>query len=377
MNKLFYGYLLLLFWAPLPLGSNRPWSEMLLAALVFLLLTSWSFSQLHTPRKFTRSVRCSLTALGCLLLAQLFTSYQFFTQQTLDLGGTQLALLSGLAYCGLFFLTLQLVNSQQRIRLLICTLVFSGVCQALYGSVMVLTGIEYTFFIAKDSYLGVATGTYINRNHLAGYLELCLSAGLGLLVSQLSNYAAHNKREVLRRLVKALISQKILLRICLVIMVIALVLTHSRMGNTAFFTSMTIGGLLLLLSKRTHNRKTLFALLLSLVVIDIVVVGAYFGVDKLVDRLENTSALRETRDEVNSYTLKLVEQNLLTGTGAGSFYTAFPAVRDQDVGPLFYNHAHNDYLEFLSEARHNWHSPTGCIYFNDSGSSPKSPLHSP
>jgi O-antigen ligase len=31
------------------------------------------------------------------------------------------------------------------------------------------------------------------------------------------------------------------------------------------------------------------------------------------------------------------------------FHTAFPQVREKDVGFIFYDHAHNDYIQFLSE----------------------------
>ena len=38
----------------------------------------------------------------------------------------------------------------------------------------------------------------------------------------------------------------------------------------------------------------------------------------------------------------------LTGTGAGTFFVIFPAY--QDIGqPGFFQHAHNDYLEFMSD----------------------------
>jgi len=68
----------------------------------------------------------------------------------------------------------------------------------------------------------------------------------------------------------------------------------------------------------------------------------------VMNRLENTSTQRETRDDVNRYSVKLLDQHLLTGTGAGTFYTAFPAYRESNIR-IFYDHAHNDYLEFLSE----------------------------
>jgi O-antigen ligase len=212
---------------------------------------------------------------------------------------------------------------------------------------MTLTGLEYTFFLKKETYLGVATGTFINRNHLAGYLVICLSLGLGMMVATLNNNA-DNFKHFLRQVSHAILSKKIILRISLIIMVAALVMTHSRMGNTAFFVSMGVIGTLAILLKKRSVGSTII-LLVSLIIIDITVVGTFFGVDKVINRLENTSAKKETRDEVNQYSIKIIEKNLYFGTGAGTFYTAFPQVREKDVGFTFYDHAHNDYIQFLSE----------------------------
>ena len=39
----------------------------------------------------------------------------------------------------------------------------------------------------------------------------------------------------------------------------------------------------------------------------------------------------------------------VTGTGAGSFYSTYPMYDTGEVAPGFYQHAHNDYLQFASE----------------------------
>ena len=88
----------------------------------------------------------------------------------------------------------------------------------------------------------MATGTFINRNHLAGYLEICLAVGIGLMVAQLSNTSAATWRERARQFLQTMLSSKALVRIGLVVMVIGLVLTRSRMGNIAFFFSMIVMG---------------------------------------------------------------------------------------------------------------------------------------
>ncbi len=94
--------------------------------------------------------------------------------------------LKSVGYVLLFALILLLVNNKQRLVLLAYILVFSGFFQAFYGSMMTLSDLEYGFFVKKadvGSSLGVATGTFVNRNHLAGYLEMTLAIGIGLLMA--------------------------------------------------------------------------------------------------------------------------------------------------------------------------------------------------
>ena len=156
----------------------------------------------------------------------------------MDLKVTRVSWMLSFAYLLVFFLTLVLMTNRRRLKFLAYTLVCSGLFQAVYGALMTLSNIEYGFFIKKEAYIGVATGTFINRNHLAGYLEMTLALGIGLLIASLdANSAATFKKKALNFL-RLLLSAKARLRASLIIMVIALVLTHSRMGNTAFFASL-------------------------------------------------------------------------------------------------------------------------------------------
>ena len=115
----------------------------------------------------------------------------------------------------------------------------------LYGSVMTLSGLEYLLFVKKEDYLGTATGTFVNRNHLAGYLEMALAIGLGLMLMAGKGKPAELSgrwRGRVRSILRLLLSQKAILRLMLVAMVVGLILTRSRMGNTAFFNSLLITG---------------------------------------------------------------------------------------------------------------------------------------
>lgn len=83
-----------------------------------------------------------------------------------------------------------------------------GTLQALYGSFMTLSGLEYEFLAEKTEFRGVATGTFNARNMLAGHLELCLACGLGLLVSTLGRGAERNWGERLRLTLDAMLGAR-------------------------------------------------------------------------------------------------------------------------------------------------------------------------
>jgi len=347
--KLFYGLLALVVWAPLPLGGARPWADFLLCGLIFLLAFFWLLQYARGKLVLAPAFKAACPAMMILLFVQLWVFVQTLPSplQTTDIHITQTYLIRGLAYTATFALVLLLVINKQRMRQLGYAIVLSGVLQATYGSFMYLSGLEYGFFFEKTTGRGVATGTFVNRNHLAGYLEMALAVGVGLLLAELAKGKALNWRDFYRRSIQTLIGPKLRLRLYLAIMVIALVLTRSRMGNTAFFSSLIIAGMvgLYLQQRLTRNAIILFV---SLLLVDALIVGNWFGIDKVAKRIANTAMVSEQRDESNIYSLAMARDHWLTGTGAGSFKSNFPAYRGADINQSHF-YAHNDYLQFVIE----------------------------
>lgn len=368
---LFAAFMAVLVWAPLPFASNRIWSGALLALLVSLILACWLALFLAGKARLSRGtwLRGRLP-LGLLVLVQLWVlaqivhlprpmvewlspqAYAWHVKEgwlslSLDREYTRYYLLRGCTFSAGFFLTLALVNSHARVKTLLQVLVFSGTFQAAYGAFMVLSGLEIGFFVEKYAGQGFATGTFVNRNHYAGYLVMCLSAGIGLLLAQLSNERPRNWKERVRGWLRLLLSPKMRLRLYLAIMVVALVLTRGRMGNVAFFAALGLAGALALFTgRRISWRLVLF--LASLVLVDMLILGQWFGFEQLLDRLGQTHPEREARVWSNTYTIEYIKDFLVTGSGGGSFYGVFPNYQEPDL-PGFHQHAHNDYLEFVAE----------------------------
>lgn len=349
--------LFILVWLPLPLGSNRDWAVGLFVLLMGALGGAWALGQLRgavTPASRHKTLIAALPLLALLLLSQAWVLVQWLAGLSVDNGATFQYLLLGLAYCLLFLLVVSLFHTRKRLTLLLGTLVVSGTLQAFFGAFMTLSGVEWLLVEPKTSYVGDATGTFVNRNHLAGYLELTLACGIGLLLA-----LRDGRPFSWVNLLELLLGPKARLRLALVVMVIALVMTHSRMGNAAFFASLLlVGGLFVLLEKEHRLRNSL--ILGSLILIDILVVSQYFGLEKLKDRLLNTrlndvvvngevvQRANEVRDNVFGYAVPLLQARPLVGQGAGSFETVFPQYPGNDIR-IHFDHAHNDFIQFAIE----------------------------
>ncbi len=378
----FYLFCAMVWALPIPVGLNRDWLWLSAAAFSLLLLAltlfrlSQSSSLIDARLSTRRRLAGSAVPLSCLGLIMLVCLLQLiplpegllsvisphrptpegWAPISVDPMATALRGLQTLFFTSLFLLAVLLVSSTDRLRTLMLTMVLAGFFQALYGSLMTLSGIEWLLLGPKEFNTGLATGTYINRNHFAGFLEMTLAVGIGLLLSQIRSDANPGEWKTrLREIIRWILGPKMRLRLCLVVMVIGLVLSHSRMGNGGFFISLLVASTaaLILLSKAP---RPLIILIVSLIVIDLVVVGTWFGFEQVVDRIQQTAQYDELADRHNDQARLDVDVETWaafgdfqwTGSGAGTFETVFPAYRPYDLNASF-DHAHNDYLELALE----------------------------
>lgn len=367
----FLGLLALVLWLPIPFGSNRPWAVSLMGLATFGLIGLWALAIFMRPYEIPQAVWDNRWVLLIWGLWLVWIAFQLvpISQLPIELASTSASklraagysrpisispedtyasFLNSLTYFGLYLLVLVTVTTRDRLRLLGFVIVLAGLFQAMYGSLMTLSGVEYTFFEKKVAYLGNATGTFINRNHLAGYLEICSALAVGLVVADIGRMPSGGWRVWTRELIDLFFSRKTRIRIFLIIMVIALVLTRSRMGNVAFFTSLMIcGSLYVLLRERRYFPQALM-ILVSFFVVDLVIVNQWFGLEQVVQRVEQTTVETEVRTYVLPEFMKALPQYWLTGSGLGTFAQAVLPYRE--VFPKhYYDHAHNDYLEFMIE----------------------------
>lgn len=262
-----------------------------------------------------------------------------------------------LLYVVTFALTLLVVGNRDRAMQFAYAIVLYVLAMSAFGLMLHLTAAPHVWFGTSMMHASRAVATFANPNHFAGYLEMTLAIGIGLLIAGLRDSRAQTWKQFFKHLLEWIFSPKMRLRLMLCVMVIALVATHSRMGNTAFFASMMIAGVIGIALSRHATRGTV-VLLVSLIVIDLFIVGSWFGVEKLAHRLEQTSVLQaanqpeesvEARVDAAKYGLSLIADYPATGAGPGAWYIAFPRYRGGDIRH-FFDYAHNDYVQFVAES---------------------------
>src|SRR6267142_6599627 len=255
-------------------------------------------------------------------------------------------------YLMAFFLTLVLCRNRTAKKRLVFALVSLGVFEAGYGLIQYLTGWQQIFNYMKKYYLEDATGTYINRNHFAGLLEMVLpfTVALGLHLAGKLRRAAQRSEAKPRSLLSA---PELLPLVCLLFLAVviftALVFSRSRMGILSALASLM--AVLALAGSPSLSKRTR-AVVGALFFLGIIGIVAWVGSDPVVMRFEilgqEYAQTGQNRISIWRDTLRLIHQHPLLGTGLGTFAVAYTSVQTAFLNHLV-DHAHCDYLEVVSE----------------------------
>ena len=390
MPPAFVVLLALLLWVPIPIASNRlqPMALLMVSVAVLALATAWSCRhQAHAAWARLWAVRWPLGLLAAFALlvqiqsialplavvevvSPMSAAAHAGGARVLDGLAGDIATLSvsprdtrhaaqlALACAVVFACAVVLTRTHTQVRWLAGALVASGCFQAVVGLSMLGSGAHVQVLDFVYSFADVH-GTFANRNHMAAYLVMCLAVGMGLMLAGFEVGDGAGPRGLRARVVavlRFLLGRGMQLRLLLLVMVVALVLTRSRMGNASFFIALLGAGLLGVWLWR-QMAPVLLALILSLVVVDVVLIGNWVGLDRVVERMDKTALLKEDRRgeetlEERQAASVLGLQSVLdypwVGSGAGTFETVFTRYRSPGIDGR-YQHAHNDYLEIASD----------------------------
>ena len=229
---------LLLIWVPIPLGSNRPWAWAILEISIAFIFILHIIQYIRKPFSLNY-LKWQWPLLLPLVLLQMYLVLQFWQIiPSLDPNQSGIMLAKGICYTMWAYLLLTYVRTAETLQKLLLAVIISGAIQATYGVILNLLDLPASPIIGMDEG-NRARGSFVYQNHFANFLGLCLALGIGLLMSQLSSRSQMLQLKVMAaELVANILSTKFLVRLALVVMVIGLVLSRSRMGNAAFFAAL-------------------------------------------------------------------------------------------------------------------------------------------
>lgn len=261
-------------------------------------------------------------------------------------------LLGLVTYLTAFYLVLTICTDYRAKKRLVLTLLAIGVFEAFYGLVQYLTGWQQIFSYVKKFYLEDATGTYINRNHFSGFLEMILPFAVVFALQHvlMLRRRASTDTEPARRLLSSAELPFLLFWIFIAaVLFAALVSSHSRMGILSSLIS-----LIAVLSVAGTTRLSARARIAvgALFMLGMAGLAVWVGSEPAITRFEtlNDQYTHPGQDRLSIWrdTLHLISRHPVLGSGFGSFATVYPAVQTAFLNNAV-DHAHCDYLEVVAE----------------------------
>ena len=256
-----------------------------------------------------------------------------------------------LSYFLLGFLIVKTVTRRRQIMRIFFVLVVMGVFEAFYGLFELYNKNPRILFYDKMNYLDSVTGTFVNRNHLSGYLEMIIPLALGLMIARIDLFSLVGLkwREKLLRLSEKGLSTNLLLSLGIVVMSLAIIFSKSRSGIFLLvFTFVLFFQLTLLYFRGNTHQKKWIKNFLRVVFIIIIFISLFVGIGATLERFALDKLLHEQRPTFWSNTFRIVSEFPLFGIGLGTFPSIYPDYEANRI-PMRLFHAHNDYLEYLSE----------------------------
>ena len=368
-------FLFLLIFSPLAFGTVEQWSLTVMETVSMTALSLLLFIHVRNRDYFLHNIPgiVPLLLLNAYILLQIVPLpsliVRFISPETYVVYGETSALEETLswvslslnkkativdffrlaAYTAFYVLTVQLLKDRKYLKRTVLVLV-------VLASVISLQSImQYLFFNGKIYWLreipkGAGPfGPYVNRNHFAGYMNMLFPVVLSMFIA----YRPHIVYGSLRSRIVGIFSQgrtnlHVLIGFAAVLVSISIFLSLSRGGISGLGLSIIFFAFLMTKAGQGRRGVIFIAVIYILIALSV----SWFGWDAIIERFAEIGDAWDNnylqRIEVYRNSLNIIHHFPVTGTGFGTFMHIFPRYRTVP-GESTVNHAHNDYIEFLSD----------------------------
>jgi len=360
--------------APLPLGSTEPavvaiWCVVLGATVILA-----SVLEIRTPRLVFIGLAAVLALMYGVVLHEQLSVHPWFAsphpiwketaellqipiEPSVSIARNQPLFAIGAPLAALLsFLSGLLVGANRnRAHQLLSVIAWSGVAYAIYGVAFALVDPATGIFRVRPIPL---TSTFVNRNTAAVYFGACSVIWLLLACERMRQRVLDERsnRDLTRIDREQLwLAQFLLLLTMMVICLLATFMTGSRAGVSVSLLGFVVAVVGFFYRDLVGRRGVFIAVgagcglgLLTL----------YFLAGNIVARFYHDGLIDHTRLSIYRSTLRMIADRPWFGTGLGTFASAFPAYRSDDISMYgIYDRAHSTLFELAAEAG----LPLACI----------------
>jgi len=191
-----------------------------------------------------------------------------------------------------------------------------------------------------------AVGTYANRDHFSGLLEMSLPLSIALLLISARGTRHQSLGEALKNQLKSFrFNWTYIFLILTIVILLAILFAQSRAG--VFLMLLGLFLMAILFISRFGFKKVLG---ISGAPLFIAILAAIeVGIIPLLNRFIVEDPLKDLRWPMAKQTWVGIQYFFPFGSGLGTFPQVFERFQTRDLNGVFVNHAHNDVLEFVFE----------------------------
>ncbi|MDU9048884.1 MAG: O-antigen ligase family protein [Candidatus Electrothrix sp. Rat3] len=320
--------------------------------LPLLLLLAWMFFQtLPLPLPVVRVIvpNIFLAYQPGLDLPGL-SSFDNWIPLTVNRKATLLEALRVSSYAFFYLVTVQLLTSSRRLLITIKTVSGLALCISFLSILQRITAPDTLFWFRKLTEGKTAFGPWVYKNHYAGFMVMLCP----LVLSQfLIHRPSLDHLQTLREKILAFFSENGVTEYLFwgfgsIVILASVFLAQSRGGILSI-----ICGILLFFLLIARHQKRLGKLPLLLLLTGLVIIVGWYSWEPIWERFSiiidsGTGEIKDDRLLIWADALKIIADFPLTGSGFGTFVDIFPSYKSLP-DDLLYEHAHNDFLELLTD----------------------------
>lgn len=317
---------ILIAFSVLAFGAVQLWSQAVLETGTTLLFLIWAFRSL---RQNEIHIHWNWLYLPVLCFwGLILVQYGF----GLSLGSylTKIELFKWTFYLLLCFLAVEAFRTSEERRRFAWFLLSFCFLVSLFALIQYFTFDGKLYWVVALPQNSGPFGPFVNHNHFAGFIELAEPMGLALLLSGSER------------------PEKTPLLILFTILPVAALLISGSRGGIISFLIQAILLAWILRRNMTGRIKLVAVVALGTITLALVL---WLGIGHTAQRFSNLASKdisRDTRMLIYKDAWRIFRNHPWAGTGAGTFTIVYPHYATH-YDPGLVDHAHNDYLEFLSE----------------------------